>query len=309
MNNILAYYYSLHPDEIIHKKNSYFFNYLNSEYVFMMFERPLSDADSLYQINKQMIKQNLLVHEIKLNNENRILTYINNVPYVLMEIFVNKNARITLSEICHINNNSINVKCDNIIARYDWVNLWETKNDYLETQINEIGKKYPNLCTFANYYIGLAENAISYVRMANLLEDDAPLSICHKRIEPEGTLFELYNPIGFVCDYRVRDVSEYVKKSFFEKMDAKEIVNEFFTNNYISYKEALLFYGRLLYPSYFFDIQGKIINENADERKIEEVVSMSDEYEQFLLWVYSFLVKKYNKYIPGVDWIIKRSFI
>ena len=73
MNNILAYYYSLHPDEIIHKKNSYFFNYLNSEYVFMLFERPLSDADSLYQINKQMIKQNLLVHEIKLNNENRIL--------------------------------------------------------------------------------------------------------------------------------------------------------------------------------------------------------------------------------------------
>ena len=36
---------------------------------------------------------------------------------------------------------------------------------------------------------------------------------------------------------------------------------------------------------------------------------MSDEYEQFLLWVYSFLVKKYNKYIPGVDWIIKRSFV
>ena len=246
---------------------------------------------------------------MKLNNENKILTYINNVPYVLMEIFVNKNAGITLSEICHINNNSINVKCDNIIARYDWVNLWETKNDYLETQINEIGKKYPNLCTFANYYIGLAENAISYVRMANLLEDNPPLSICHKRIEPEGTLFELYNPIGFVCDYRVRDVSEYVKKAFFEKMDVKEIVNEFFANNYISYKEALLFYGRLLYPSYFFDIQGKIINENADERKIEEVVSMSDEYEQFLLWVYSFLVKKYNKYIPAVDWIIKRSFI
>ena len=86
MNNILAYYYSLHPDEIIHKKNSYFFNYLNSEYVFMMFERPLSDIESLYQINKQMIKQNLLVHEMKLNNENKILTYINNVPYVLMEI-------------------------------------------------------------------------------------------------------------------------------------------------------------------------------------------------------------------------------
>ena len=143
----------------------------------MMVERPLSDIESLYQINKEMIKQNLLVHEIKLNNENKILTYINNIPYVLMEIFVNKNAGITLSEICHINNNSINIKCDNIIARYDWVNLWETKNDYLETQINEIGKKYPNLCTFANYYIGLAENAISYVRMANLLEDVAKTNI------------------------------------------------------------------------------------------------------------------------------------
>lgn len=308
MNNILAYYYSLHPEEISHTDDKYFFEYMNSNYVFMIFDRPLSDVDSLYRINREMIKRNILVHEIMVNNENKILTYVNNVPYILMEIYINKDARITLPEICYINNNSINIECDKIIGRYDWVTLWETKNDYFEAQISEIGKKHPNLCNYANYYIGLAENAISYVRMAISMDDVAPTSICHKRINTSDTLFSLYNPINYVCDYRIRDICEYIKSSFFEDMDVYMIIVDYFQNNYLSYKEALLFYGRLLYPSYFFDLHDEVANERLPEKTIEKIISKADSYEKFLLDIYLFLSKLYNRYIPSVDWIIKRSF-
>jgi len=307
MKNILAYYYSLHPSEISHKDDKYFFEYVDCNYVFQIYDRPLSDVDSLYKVNKQMIERNLLVHEIIINNENKILTYVNNVPYILLEININKDARITLPEICHINNNSINIECDKIISRYDWAALWEAKNDYFEAQINEIGKKYPNLCNYANYYIGLAENAISYVRGAVNVEADVLMSICHKRINSNDDLFSLYNPINLVYDYRIRDVCEYIKASFFNGEDAYSLVTDYFKNNYLSYKETLLFYGRLLYPSYFFDLHDDIVNYNLEESTIEKIIVKADDYEIFLLNVYLLISKIYNRYFPGVDWIIKRS--
>lgn len=309
MKNILAFYYSLHPIEISHVNNMYFFEYLGNNYVFCPFDRPLSDVDSLYKINKQMVSRNLLVHEIVINNENSILTYINSIPYILMEIYVNKNVVITLADICHINNNSINIECDEVINRYNWVILWETKNDYFEAQINEIGKKYPNLCNYANYYIGLAENAISYVRLAIKQEGQAAISVCHKRINCDDTLFSLYNPLNYVCDYKVRDISEYVKNAFFCGKDAYNIVVTYFKNNYLTYKEVLLFYGRLIYPSYFFDKYDDIVNNDLPENTIEDIINKSDEYENFLLNVYMYISKLYNKYIPAIDWIIKRSHV
>lgn len=309
MKNILNYYYSLHPDEVSHKDNKYFFEYLDCKYVFEPFTRPLSDIDCLYKINKEMISRELLVHEIIINNENKIITYVNNVPYVLMELYVNYNARINLAELCYINNNSIGIECEKNLNRYDWVTLWETKNDYFESQINEIGKKYPNLCNYANYYIGLAENAISYVKHANKIEDTTLISICHKRINSKSSLFELYNPLRYIYDFRIRDVCEYIKSAFFNKEDAYRILDEYFKNNYISYKEALLFYGRLLYPSYFFDLYDDIVNNDLSENLIEDIAVMSEEYELFLTNAYLFLSKLYNRYIPTVDWLIKRSLI
>ena len=309
MKNILNYYYSLHPDEVSHKDNKYFFEYLDCKYVFEPFTRPLSDIDCLYKINKEMVSRELLVHEIIINNENKIITYVNNIPYVLMELYVNCNARINLAELCYINNNSIGIECEKILNRYDWVTLWETKNDYFESQINEIGKKYPNLCNYANYYIGLAENAISYVKDASKIEDTALISVCHKRINSKSSLFELYNPLRYIYDFRIRDVCEYIKSAFFNKEDAYRILDEYFKNNYISYKEALLFYGRLLYTSYFFDLYDDIVNNDLSENLIEDIAVMSEEYELFLTNVYLFLSKLYNRYIPAVDWLIKRSLI
>lgn len=309
MNNILAYYYGFHPEEISHKDDKYFFEYLGNNYVLEIFKRPLEDVDCLYKINREMIKRNLLVHEIILNKENKILTYINNTPYVLMEIFINNNARINLAEVCHINNESIDINCDKILGRFDWVTLWETKNDYFESQISEIGTRYPNLSSYANYYIGLAENAIFYVREANGLNENVPRGICHKRINNKWNLFELYHPMNFVYDYRIRDVAEYIKSAFFSGENAYLLIEEYFKNNYIGYKEALLFYGRLLYPSYFFDLYDEIVNNELDESLVEKVVIKSEEYEIFLMNVHLFLMRLYNSYIPGIDWIIKRSYV
>ena len=76
--------------------------------------------------------------------------------------------------------------------------------------------------------------------------------------------------------------------------------------NYISYKEALLFYGRLIYPSYFFDLYDDIVNLNLNEQEIEKIVIKSEEFENFLINVHSYLSNLYNKYIPQIDWLTKK---
>ena len=309
MKNALSFYYDLHPDTISYMDDKYFFEYSNSNYVLERLKRPEEDIEYLYDINIQMLKKNILVHEIKLNKDNNIITYINGLPYVLMELYINLKARINLSDVCYINNNSVSVTCDKTLNRSDWISLWKTKNDYFEAQINEIWKKYPNLCNYANYYIGLAENAILYIREASKLEDITLMSVCHKRIGSEDNLYELYNPLRYIYDFRIRDVCEYIKSAFFNGENAYFKVLEYFQNDYLSYKEALLFYGRLLYPSYFFDLYDEIVNNDLKENLIDKIITKADDYEMFLANVYLFLTKLYGKYIPEVEWVKKRSYI
>ena len=307
MNNIIDYYYGFQPIELVFKDDKYFFNFKNKYYVLEKVNRPISDIGALYNLNKVMLERNILVHKIILNKENNAISYIDNKPYILMELFINKDARIKLSDLCYINNSSFLIEFDNTLDRHNWISLWEIKNDYFETQINELGKKYPNLCTYANYYIGLAENAISYMKKVNEIKEDTFISVCSKRIGFDDDLFSLYNPLNFIYDYRVRDACEYIKSCFFNNMNALSLVKEYFENNYLSYKEALLFFARLLYPSYFFDLYDDIVNKELDEKLIDAVTNKAHEYELFLKDIYFYISNMYKRYIPCIDWIIKRS--
>lgn len=309
MKDILNYYYDIYPSEISHIKDRYSFEDLNNKYVLESFKRPLEDAKCLYEINEQMSKKNILVHKIILNKDDNVLTFINNTPYVLMEIYINESARVILPEICYISNNTVGITCNKILNRYDWSTLWSKKNDYIEGQISEISRRFPNLSNYINYYIGLCENAILYFKQANKIEEQTLISVCHKRTGSHDTFYDLYNPLNYIFDYRVRDSCEYIKNEFFKGNNAYDLVLEYFNNNYLSYKEAMLFYSRLLYPSYFYDLYDEIINTNLNESVIEEVVSKTKEYEKFLLDVYLFLSKLYSKYFPEINWITKRSLI
>ena len=100
MKNILSYYYNVHPDNISHKQDDYYFNYNNNYYVFQMLKRPSSDVEFLYELNKKMIEKNILVHEIILNTENNKITYINNKPFVLM-IFHGCNSKSEFLSLPH----------------------------------------------------------------------------------------------------------------------------------------------------------------------------------------------------------------
>lgn len=91
MNHYINYYYSIYPDYIREQNEKFYFNYNDELYYFLVFDRPLEDSQYLYGLNVEMIRRGSLVHEIILNKDKNVVTFVDEVPYVLMRVYVNTN--------------------------------------------------------------------------------------------------------------------------------------------------------------------------------------------------------------------------
>lgn len=309
MKNAITYYYNLNPQDVHQKNDMYFFKINNLRFFIYPLIRNSEELNSLYQISIELINRRIPVHKILLNKDKNIITVINDIPYILFQSSVKKNDLINMNDILELSNKTAVKKQDVILDKSNWINLWERKNDYLEYQISQFGIKYPVICECFSYYIGLAENAILYVK--NTMLEDKPtaldnLVISHRRINNKTTLFDLYNPLEFVIDYKERDIAEYIKfKFFYNREGLWEEISELFNTNLISQFGARILFARLLYPTYFFDLYDEILN--SDDQSEESIVLINkkqEEYEEFLADIYNFISKKF--YISPVEWLIKR---
>ncbi len=307
MKNYINYYYNLFPD-YIHQENKYFYFFYNNEKYFLFIsERLYSELIVLFELNLAMLKRNILVHQMLLNKDKQIITLIDNIPYILMKVYVDEKKVVTLSDINYINVNINNYSVNNIalLNRSNWIKLWSDKIDYLEYQITQIGRKYPLLRESFSYFIGLAENAISYIKNTYIdfnINEYNNLVVSHRRINDNYTLLENNNPINFVLDSRVRDFSEYIKFNFFHSN--KNLWNEIYyylRYNNLSVLEYRLLYGRLLFPSFYFDIYENILNNIVDEKEILKIINKIDAYERFLAQFNSYI--KLNGNIPEITWL------
>ena len=89
--------------------------------------------------------------------------------------------------------------------------------------------------------------------------------------------------------------------------DGNSTINEFSKSiNYLNMSdyEANMFFARLLYPSYYFDIYEKAIENNNDEELLD-IISKVNEYELFLKNVYYLLSKKYK--IEKIEWLVNKK--
>ena len=150
----------------------------------------------------------------------------------------------------------------------------------------------------------MAENAISYFNSISL-DLNYKYVVSHKVIRVYDSIDVLYNPLNITFDYKVRDVAEYIKNSFFNKnYDIfYELIN-YVNKNYLSLMEIKLLIARLLYPSFYFQLYEDILIDKKEEKIILNLVSRLDEYEDFLDKIIVFFKKHYN--IDEIKWLKKR---
>lgn len=299
MKNFIEYFYNMRIDKIVYVDGYYYFvlnGYIYKLYVYDDYK----EVNFLVEVNKRLVG-NTLMSEIIINRNGEAISNYNNNSYILIRIYVNINKIISLEEISYLANS---LHRENM--QINWGNLWSRKIDYLEELINENGKKYPVIVDSFNYFVGMAENAISYYNNVGLSENYKYV-ISHRIIRFNDTVECLYNPLNIIFDYRVRDVAEYLKNAFFRNnLNVYYEFKNYLKNNNLSVNEIQLLVARLLYPSFYFDMYDDIIVDEKEEKIIFNVITRLDEYECYLSKIIEYLSVNYG--IEDILWLKKGRF-
>lgn len=306
MKSDIEYFYNIKLDSFNQIRDYYAFELNLDKYYFCPFKRPLEDFEDLLKVSNELENKNILCHKFMLNKDKKYITTINNQNYILLRIRINEAEEIDLFEIEKIQNNLILNSEKSKLYRNNWGKLWSEKIDYFEYQITQLGKEKELILNTFSYYIGLAENAISYVN--NTVENYTPsykLTLSHKRIYYPNYALNYYNPLSFIFDLRIRDIAEYVKSAFFNNINIINDLEAYFKKANLSNYEYRLLYARLLYPSYYFDLYEEVMNHQKSEQEILKIINLVDEYELFLKNVY-LLISKYSP-IDSIEWIMKKE--
>lgn len=308
MKNTINYYYNISVENLIKTDQDYYFYFNADEYHLIKYDRPIEDLNDLYKLNVQMKSMGCLIHEIILNKDNQAITLVNGSPYILIKLCRYKNDKVFLNDINYMQNMTYNIKDIKLLNRNNWVKLWSDKIDYYEYQINQIGKKYPILCDSLSYFIGLGENAISYL-VNNVKPNDTlnDFVVSHKRIKHNLGSFDFYNPLNMIIDSRVRDVSEYIKNTFFYGEFSFYELQSYLNHNRFTNLEYIYFYSRMLFPTYYFDIYDQIINSDKDEEMVIPILKKTKDYELLLQNIYKFIVYEKKVQLEPVEWILKMA--
>lgn len=303
MKNIIEFYYNIRIDEIHNKDDYYFFVLNKNHYIFKPYFDDIDKTLDIYKLNR-LLSERTNIDNIILNRYGNPITKVNNSFYVLI---LNKNKnRITLADISNMANVSdINNQPLDKLERNNWEILWANKIDYFEMQVHENAKKYPLIRESFDYFIGLSENAISY--LVNTKREVSPTIYDMKVISHNSLNNSLYDPSNIILDHKARDVAEYIKMSFFNNnLNIFKELEEYFHYNYYSIYGIRVLFARILYPSFYFDLYDGIISGKNDEKQLNMIIDKINDYEIYLYNVYLFLKRFYD--IPMVDWLKKTRY-
>ena len=307
MKETLEYYYGLDIENIEELDGKYHIKQENQDYFFVFYNRGIEELEDIINVSNEMVKKGINVHKILINRNNSFLTKVGEYNYILFAVSNLSEEydifdMVKISEKLVLNNNKSN------LYRNNWGTLWSEKIDYFEYQVRELSIEKDVVKNSFSYYIGMAENAISYVNNTNMKygRDVYRIVLSHRRVFYPNYKLNYLNPLSFVFDLEVRDIAEYLKAMFFKK-DISFCLDElssYLKIRHLSLYEYQMLYARLLYPTYYFDVYESVMNKNGDEEQLVNIIKKCDSYEEFLKKAY-LEISKYAK-IDKIEWIINQ---
>ena len=300
MKETINYYYNVFPDKIYELNTGCYFYFNNVKYYFIKYTDDIRYVNTLVKISNDLYSKNILVDTFIKNKDNTFFCTLNEENYVLLRVNSIENDIYNINDLIYFNN--LLIANNQISMHLDWATLWMKKIDDYEKEISEFNYEYPLLRESFDYYVGLAENAISYFK-DTLIEEDiktVKINLNHKRIKNLPFSGYINNPLTFTFDYEVRDIAEYIKSSFFEGKFYEDDFYEILNKNY-SKASLRMLYARLLYPNYYFDVVEDILISEVDEIKLKLYIDKIKDYELFLYKIYQIINRKMA--IPSVLWL------
>ena len=308
MKDIINYYYNLNVESVEDWDTIYFFKWNRDNFYFVPLKRTEKELVDLIEVSKELKLRGIECHDILLNKFGKLITNVYETSYILLKPIGDIYEEYNIKNMITFNNNLILTPNKSNLYRNSWSKLWSDKIDYFEYQVHELGKDKDIILDSFSYYIGLGENAISYVNNTNIKyhkTDQDRICLSHRRIKYPNYKLNYLNPLSFIFDLEVRDIAEYIKSAFFAKEDALNYLKEALKINHFTIYSLELLYARLLYPSYYFDIYENVMNHTEEEEKLIPIIDLASEYEVFLKEAYI----EINKHAPieGINWILNKK--
>ena len=308
MKESINYYYNFNVSEVEYWGSIYRFKYYGDSFYFVPLKRLDTELEDIILVSKELKSRGILVHDIIGNKFNEIVTNVNGGNYILLKPIGDIYEEYGLDSIINFNNSLLLNANKSKIYRNSWAKLWSDKLDYFEYQIRELGKDKKVILDSFSYYIGLGENAISYVNstIAKYKPDDRDrICLSHKRINFPNYKLNYFNPLSFIFDLEVRDIASFLKSAFMAGETAISYLKEVLRLKKFSIYSLQLLYARLIYPTYYFDIYEKVMNDEEDEDALIPIIDKSEAYEIFLQEAY-FEISRYAP-IERIEWLLKKE--
>lgn len=294
MKNAITFYYGIQVDEFFDQNGDQCFIYFEYKYIYHLYDGSDAELNRLIEISNLLYQNGVDVYTFIKCKDGKYFSIFNNQKYILMRVNLLSGENISLYNIIKFNESfmSSNMQLDS------WSLSWSKKIDELEFYLNDLGEDFNIVQNSCDYFIGMSENAISY--LDNIKKDETiEIAITHKEMNENG----FYNPLNLMLDYKIRDVAEYAKNKLLKYEDIVEDVLKLIQNNYFNYNSALLFFARLLFPKYYFDLVKDILDGKQQEEMIKYILDNINFYLSQLRDTL-FLLNKYFA-IPMISWISK----
>ena len=302
MKKIINYYYLLDSNEMRRIGENYIFRANGQNFIFCSVEQ--NNINKLMIVLKQ-IQHIPYLHTLIYNRNNELITSDGNNNYILFRINIKQNRYIKIKDLFYLYNET-NIFDNKTPNSFNWIKLWSDKIDYLEYYISLKDNINDNVRCVFNYFIGMGENAVSYLR--NVFEntkitDIDKISIVHKRVNYKDTLHDLYNPLNLVFDHISRDISEYLKSLFLDNNYNLNIIEDIIINSNLSEFGYKLLFARMVFPTFFFDLLDKYELKGENIKQLMDIFDKTKKYEKFVLLIYETIKKTRNINIPRISWI------
>lgn len=296
MRNLINYYYQLEPKDIHQFDHFYIFEI--GGYKYRLQEIYDTNIYPIYEMCLELFQKGIYTHQIVQTITNEFSVFFNNKTYVLIKYYGENRDQIDLNSIKTSQINSFYFDSSKIVNTSNWGELWSNKIDYFEYQMNQFGIKYPLIRNSFAYYIGLAEVGIALFHA--YYQENQNLYLSHKRIKTNSSIYDLYNPFNLTLDLRVRDIAEYFKSRYLKEEKIFEEIKQYLEEDISDY-EKIMFFIRMFYPSFYFDVYEEIIDLGKEENQLEEIIKKSSQYDLLLKQIYNYLLTSIN--LPYISWL------
>lgn len=306
MKNFISYYYQFHIHELFFHDGKYFFSNGKDRYLLEICTN--MDIFSYYNELQSQLEKYAYFFRLVPNIEKSYITWVDKKPYILLKLSSINNDKISIFDI---KSDLFIEGKQNLLTlnHFPWSKLWEQKIDYFEEWFATKMDSYKNFYPIFHYFIGISENALLYLKETEReipKEDSDRLVFAHHRLTVNDGLFDYYNPCNIMIDHASRDISEYIKSMFINKLWDFDLVKSYLERHYFSKYGLRVMLSRILFPSFFFDYIEKMIvdNQKLDLLYLEARI---EEFEAFVREISLYFSEQYH--VSVVPWIIKRYSI